>query len=198
MAGAHRLHVLAGHEVAAGVLRQQPDHGIHHRDVDELTLTRALALDDRGQHAHRREEPGAEVGHGQPHAQRPAARLAGDAHGAAHRLDGDVEGTPARVGACLPVGRDRAVHDVRPHGAHRLVVEAQALDHAGPEVFHADVARASQVEHHLAAVRLLHIDHDSPLVAVDGQEVVAFAADHLSLGVARLLLERGLLPSDPT
>ena len=53
----------------------------------------------------------------------------------------------SRTGRRAPNPRDRAVHEPRIALHHLRRAEAQALDHAGPEVLHVDVGRFEQLPH---------------------------------------------------
>src|SRR5262249_60399679 len=95
---------------------------------------------------------------------------AGDAHEAAHPLGDRVVAGTVSVGARLSEAADRDVHDARVRGPHGLVADAQSVGHAGDEVLNEDIGAGSQVAEESRAVRMLEIERDSPLVAVDGGE----------------------------
>ena len=66
---------------------------------------------------------------------------------------------------------------------HRLVVEAEPLDDAGPEILDQHVGLGEQPRQRLEVGRILQVDGKAFLVAVDGVEDGRVAAD---LGVAEI------------
>ena len=84
---------------------------------------------------------------------------------------------PTGHAALLSVARDRAVHDTRVAGAHRLIAEAEAVEHAGPEVLEHHIARRREPQHDLAPGVDGEIDRDAPLSAVLLGEVDRKPAD---------------------
>src|SRR5690606_36047435 len=88
-----------------------------------------------------------------------------------HRLDDEVVAGTGRERTRLAEARDRAVHDVGPHGAQALVVEAIAGELADLVVLDDDVAVADEVAHRLLSGGAGDVEHDRALVAV-GRQVV--------------------------
>ena len=68
------------------------------------------------------------------------------------------------------VAGDRAVDQARIERRESLVVDAEALGHAGPEVVHEHVRRLDQPQQRFAAFGTLEIEHDAQLAAIDAEE----------------------------
>ena len=122
---ADRLRHLAGREVAGEGVLQDRDLAVEHADVDHLAFAAALALVQRGQDADRRVQAGGDVALRDAGPHRRPARLAGDAHDAAHALDDDVERRPVAVGPRLAEAGGRGVDEARVARAERLVADAE-------------------------------------------------------------------------
>jgi hypothetical protein len=140
-------------------------HAVHHRHLDVLACTRALRLDVRG------EEPDGEVQARPRIADLRAGdvgrtvRDAGGAHRAAHRLRDVLVGLEVGVRTARAKALDRAHDELRVDLVDPLPREPQAVEHAGAEVLHHDVAARDEVGEQLPALRRLHVDRDRPLVA---------------------------------
>src|SRR3546814_18136646 len=105
MCGAERLRGLASAEIFARLQRRNADQAAQPRAVDLGALSGLPALHDSGEAGVARIETGAELADGHPAFDGRAAPLAGAAHGAAHRLHGDVEGVLSGLGTRLPLAR---------------------------------------------------------------------------------------------
>ncbi len=158
-------------EVLAGDHRQPRQRAVGHRDVDQLTLARALALVQRGEDAERgHQRAAAEVGDLPGRLHRRAARLAGQPEQADQPQVVHVVAGAVAHRAVLAVAADRAVDDPRVHRAHRLVADAEAVEHAGPEGLEHDVGAGDEPQQHLAPGGLLEVDPHRGLVAVQREE----------------------------
>ena len=82
---------------------------------------------------------------------------------------------PFRAG--LSVAGDGAIDDAGIDGPDRLVSKAQALHHAGPELFDQYVRVAKQRLQHLERPRILEVQADRFLAPVQHQEAEAVLAD---------------------
>lgn len=146
----------------------------------------AEPVDVRAQDGLRREEPRAEVRDGDARLHRRQPFLARDGHDPRHALRDEVESTLAGVGARLAETGDGGVDERRVDRREVFVTESERAHHAGPVVFHEDVRlRRERPEDRLAA-RILQIDDDAALVAVDGPVAGAFrahAARHAAGGI---------------
>ena len=99
-----------------------------------------------------------------------------------HREPGDAlneQVLPGCAGARthVAVSRDRAIDQARVALAQRLVAQAKAVHHAGPEVLDHDVRVLAQPLSERPSVRMLEIDRHAALVAVQRDERVALALD---------------------
>ena len=137
----------------------------------QLALAAALAFVQGGEDADGREEAGGDVAQREAGPHGRAARLAGDAHDAAHALDDDVEGGLVAVGAGLAEAGGGGVDEARVAGGERLVAEAEAVHGARREVLHHDVDLLDQAQEEVLALRLLEVEQDALLAAVDAEEV---------------------------
>ena len=172
-------------QVARRLEVHQRDLGMQQRAVHPLALARALALQQGQQDADRRVDAGAAVGHGQARAQRPAAGMAGDRHQPAHALDDLVKAGPARIRAGLAEAGDAGQDDARVDGAQVLISQAQSrLDVRAPVLDH-HVGGGDQAAQHGQAFRLLQVQRQRTLVAVQVLEVAAVAVggEHGFVGI---------------
>ena len=181
-----RVHAVRGPEPLGDaapreVLRRLPhregDPGVDERRVDELPEPRARPREQRRQDARDGEEGGAEVGHRYPRLDRWPPRLAGDRHEARDALRHEVEAPLAGGRAGLAVARDGRVDETRMAPGELRVVQAELLEHPRPVVLHQHVGHRGEAPHRVAAGRLLQVDDDAALAAVDGVEAGAVAAD---------------------
>ena len=155
-----------------------------------------LACEERRRDALRGEHARHDIGDRDAEAERRAIGSARDAHQPAFGLH---DGVVARLGASrsgLPEARDRAIDEPRMPWRHRGVVEAQPGQRAGPEVLDEHIRLRDQPLEDLAAGRLLEIERDAFLVAVDAQEIRAFAVQERRSPAARVVALAGLLDLD--
>src|SRR6185295_467692 len=85
---------------------------------------------------------------------------------------------------------DRAHHDLRIDLVDLLPGEAEAIEHAGAEILHDDVALLQQIDEHLLAFGALHVHGDRALVAVEHREVEAVGLRHVAQLAARRVAHR--------
>ena len=111
-----------------------------------------------------------------PRRVRRAVGRAGDAHQPALGLHDGVVSRLAVTRARLPEAGNRRVHQARVRGSERRVVEALRRSGARPEVLHEDVSLLEKPVQDLPSFGVLEIERDAFLVAVDAEEVRAFAA----------------------
>ena len=79
------------------------------------------------------------------------------AHDAAHALRDDVEAAFLPVRSGLAKARYRGIDDAGIDLADRLVIDAQFLRDARPEIFDDDVRFRCQLHENFLALRLLHV-----------------------------------------
>ena len=152
------------------LLHLQRQDGVEHVDLDELTLARPLAVEQRGERALERHVGGDAVDQELPGGLRRVAGAADRLERAAHRLQEQILPRPVRVRAVLPVPGHRDVDDVGVERAQRLVVHAEPLGDAGPVVLEEDVGRARQLPEDLAPFLRLEVDGEAALVAIEREE----------------------------
>ena len=108
-------------------------------------------------------------------AHRPSVRLAGQRHHAEFGLQYRVEAGAVRHRPVLPIGGDGEIDQPREPFGEGGVVEAEALHHAHAEILDDDIRIRQQVEHDFLAFRRADIEGDALLVAVEGEEEMAFS-----------------------
>src|SRR5262249_6431666 len=152
-----------------------------------LTFARHLALEQRGQYAHSAEEPGGEVSHGNADPHRTFTRRAGDRHQPAHALRDLIEAGALVIGAVLAEAGDAAIDDARIDLSHALVVNAELRLDVGTEILDDDVGLGSKAVEDLKTLRILQVQRDRPLVAVQILEVgpLARPAKLLAAGILK-------------
>ncbi len=155
MAGAQALGHLAGGQVAGEGVLEHCHLAVEHGHVDALADAAAFPLVERCQNADGGEEGAAEVGRGEAGPHRPAAGLAGDAHGARHRLHDDVEGRPVDVRPRLAEPRARRVNEAGVRFLQIFVAEAEAFHRPGDEVLDQHVHLAGEGAGDLSAALVL-------------------------------------------
>src|SRR6185369_8074265 len=96
-----------------------------------------------------------------------AVGLAGDRHETAEGLGERVETGLLPPGAVWPEGGDRAVDEARVHALDRVVVDAEPLGHPAPEALDDHVGPRGEPAERVPALRLLDVETDAALVAVD-------------------------------
>ena len=94
-----------------------------------------------------------------------------------HALGDHVVARPVRIGAdaCprIPEAADTAVDDARIARRHSLIADPQPVHHAGAHVLDDRIRPFAQLEQDLAVRRVLEVEHDATLVAVDAGEEAA-------------------------
>ena len=121
------------------------------------------------QRRHGRVARGADVADRDPDARR-LGRRAGDGDQPGLALHDEVVGVLVGVRPVRAVAGDVDVDDVRPERAHGLLPEAHAVGPAGRVVLEEDVAPLDQALDRRPALRVLDVERDAPLAAVDPDE----------------------------
>ena len=170
---AARREVRADGEVRRHGRRQQRQHAVRHRDVDVLPTPGRLPRDDgraRIAKAAIRPPPAKSASRlrgmaGRAGPSEPGALAAGGGERAGRRDVVDVVADVGRVGAGLPVAAQRAVDQARVAGRQGVVVDAQALDHAGAEALQHDVGLIGEAVEDLAGGVGLEVEGQRSLIA---------------------------------
>ena len=148
----------------------QVHHRVLHRDLDLLADPGGVTLHERGEDPDHAVHPGAGVTDGRPDVRRWPVGEAGHAHRPAHRLGDRLVALVVAVRAVRAEALDARVDHTRVDLADRGVAEAEALQHAGPEVLEQDVGRDEERAEDLLPARSLQVESQAPLVAVEGDE----------------------------
>ena len=200
----HFAHALVGrHRVLRQVTALQPlvvaeldaaevHDAVHHRHFHILALASALGLAQRREQTDREMQAGARVADLRARDERRAIGYAGGAHRAAHRLRHVLVRLEIGVRSARAEALDGAHHDLRIDLVDLLPREPEAVEHAGAEVLHDDVALLQQVDEDLLALRRLHVDGDRALVAVEHREVERVGVRHVAQLAARRVALRVL------
>ena len=154
----------------------EPRHlGVEQREVDVLAAARPRATRQRGEDGRRRVHAGHQVGGGDAHLLRAAARqvvaLAGDAHEAARALGDQVVAGARGVRPGLAEARDRAIDQARIDRARRSVVEAVFREAADLVVLDQDVGAAGEPADEALAGRGRQVEGDRALRPVGREEI---------------------------
>ena len=150
---------------------------LEQRGLQVLALAAAQPADVGAEDAVQRGDAAGDVVHRDADLGWPPARVAGHHHDAGHALRDDVVAAALAVGAGLAEARHRRVDQAGVGLREAVVVDAQALDHAGPEVLHHDVGAGGQLQERLLAARVLQVERHAALVAVEHREAVGLVVD---------------------
>ena len=174
----HLAVVVAAHQVVGAQVGEHGHLGVEQGHVDVLTFAGALGVAQGGLDGHGGVQAGEQVGHGHAHLLRATARqvvaFAGDAHQAAHALDGVVVAGALAVGAGLAKAGDGAVHQAGVDGAQALEVKPVAGHVAHLVVLHEHMGVLHQLADQRLAFGLGDVAGDGALVAVGAQVVGGF------------------------
>ena len=155
---------------------RQSQRGLEQRGVDVLALARLPAADHGAQDGVGGKQGGAQVGKGNAGFHGRAAGLAHHAHGAAAGLGDQVQAGAHGPGAGLAEARDAGIDQARVDGLQRGVVDLQPRSHAGAIVLDEHVGAAHQFVEGFKPLRVLQVDLDAALVAVQREEAAAVLA----------------------
>jgi hypothetical protein len=108
---------------------RQRDAGVQQRCVDVLADPRTVSGLDGRQNAHRREEPGAEIGQRHARLHRRTAGLARHRHDPGRALRDQIETAFRSGGSCLTVARNRRVDEPRVDRGQRAVAQPEPVHH---------------------------------------------------------------------
>jgi hypothetical protein len=145
--------------------------------------------DRRVQAAHHVDERGADL-------QRPPVRLAGDRHQPAHRLQQQVVAGQRRRPLARAERADRAVHDARVGARDVVVAQPEPVGGARPERLDHDVGAIAQLAREREIGRVLEVEDDRALVAVEAQVVGRALLDERRPPGARVVAAVGPLDLD--
>ena len=178
---------LAREQVHRGDVAEQRDLAVLHGKVDVLAAPGQLARVQRRQNGDGTEEPAGKVAHGHTGANGRAAGLAGNRHAAAVALGHHVEGSAVAVGTLFAEAGYAAGDDAGVDRSERRVVDAEPLGHGGTKIVDDDIRLGGEFVKEGAPSRLLQVDADALLVAVQRAEV----GPHALVGVTGVVGEEG-------
>jgi len=174
---------------------QHEDLSLEQRGLDPLALARDLAFEQRHQDALGAEDAGGQIGDRDADPHRAAAGFPGDRHQPAQPLRHLVEARPVAIGPVLAEARDAGIDQARIDRAHGFVIDAEPRLDVGPEILDQHIGLGHQPLQHGDAVRMLEVERQAALVALQILEIRAVArAAH---GLAAFLAGRRFDLDDP-
>ncbi len=162
---------LARHGPAGALERVHAHDRREQRRPHDLPLTGSLPLEQRGQHARHAVHAGQQVADRDADALGVVRSRSGQRHQTRLPLRDLVVPGPITLGAAVAETADAQHHQPRVEVVHPSGREAEAVEHAGPEVLQQDVGPLDQRGQHRDAVVALQVQRDGLLVAVGRQEV---------------------------
>ena len=144
-------------------------------DLDLLAFSRLLPMTDGGEDRHHEVESRVQVGDPDPDRRRWEVTCALEEVDPTRRLGEHVLPGSRRVRPGLALARRRGIDDRRVAGGEIVVAEAEPVHHARAEVLDDDIGVLRELEDPLADRRVLEVDRDTPLVAVEREERVDLA-----------------------
>ena len=156
-------------------------HGFAHGHVDQATLPGPLRVEECRQNAHHGGHRAAEQVADLQIGNRRLAPI--DADLIEHTGKADiVEVVSGRhcQWAGLAIAGDRAIDDLRIDRPQRFVTNSQLVAHPRPEALDDDVGSTRQTQEYLTALRLLEVEPQPTLVAVDAAKEDADAVRTLT------------------
>ena len=163
----------------------QVHHAVHHRDFDILALPGAIGLMQRTQQTDGQMQSRARIADLRAGHKRRTVGHPGGAHRAAHRLRHVLVGLEIRIRTAGTEALDRTHDDFGIDLVDFFPREAEAIQHAGPEVFHDDVALHQEINENFFTFRVFHVHRDRPLVAIEHGEIKTVGVRHVAQLAAR-------------
>jgi len=195
MSGAEGLGNGPGEEIALRVEGEEAHRGLQERAVHPLPEPRLLALNHRRAHAEGAQYARGEVEERDSRPHGLTSRLARDGHDAGKGLHERLVARRILARPRAAEGGDRAVDEARVDGGQRIVAETEALHGARAEVFDDHVRRRHEGFHHLHRLRLLEIELEAALVAIE-KEIGGRFAILVGWPCARLVTAAGIFHLD--
>ena len=159
----------------------QAHHGLQQVGLHPLPFARGFPLQQGNQNTHGGKHTGARVGNGNTGAHGPLTRQAGDRHQASHALGNLVKPGAGAVRPVFSKAGNAGQDDARVDLGQRLVVNTQPKLDIRPKVLDHHVGVLNQLEKNLLGLRLLEVEGDRPLVAVQVDHVVGVSAAQAAL-----------------
>ena len=160
---------------SASIARQGGFHqrrlAVEHADIDAAALRILVALVERRQNSHRREQRRAQIAEAGADARGRPVGPARQAHDAAHRLHHHVVAGKIAERAAMAEAGDRGIDDVRMGLGQPFGAIAQPVHHAGAEILHHDIGFAQEALQQFAVARRLDVENDAFLAPVEAHEI---------------------------
>ena len=171
MAVAHPARRLAGDHPVQRLVAEHRDLGVEQCHVDMGASAGPVALAQCGEDRDRRIEAGEQIRISDTAFLRSAVRLAGQRHGAAHRLDDEIVAGARRIGPGLSKAGDRAIDEPGIDRRERLVIEAVSGEAARLEILDQNVGRSGEGSNLFLPAFRSKIDRQRGLAAVAGMKI---------------------------
>ncbi len=162
-----------GHAVETG----HRHGGVDQRDLDLLAAAEPVAGDQRQQDRVAGRHAGRHVDDRRTGPHRLPVRKAVQRHEAAFGLRDRIKARTQGELALAAIGRDRAIDQPRIGRRDRRIVEPELLHHAAGEILHHDIRLRDQLARDLQRRRIVEVERDAALVAIEAEEGRALAAD---------------------
>ncbi len=140
------------------------------RRLDDLTLAGLQLVHVRGRDPGDGKDPGIDVGDRVSGLDGRSPGLAGDRHQAGESLRDQIEATAVGERSVAPVAGHRAVDEARIHLRQHVVAETELLQRSAAIVLRQHIGLLDEAQQDLRALRMLQVDRDAALVAVEHQE----------------------------
>jgi hypothetical protein len=160
----------AGAEVADELVSEERQRGLVEGELERAAHAGALPLVQRGEHAERRPDAGAEVDQGDADAHGRPVALAGHAHDPRRGLQQRVVARLATQRAAGAERPDRAVDEPGVARPQLGGAEAVPLRGSRPEALEEHVRPVDETEHDLAAALVAELDGERALAGVRGEK----------------------------
>ena len=170
-------------EVGGENLELEIDERLEQAGLDVAALAGDAPAHERRQDRLDERRTGEHVADRQPERHRPLPFVAVQPHDAGTRLRQQVLTRTHRPRPLVAEAGDAAENDGRIDRRHDVVAEAEPLDDAGAEILDEHVGLADEVLERLKVGRVLEVEGDALLAAVDGVEQGRVAAD---LGIGEI------------
>ena len=145
-------------------------HGLEHRQLDRLAFAGAVAADQRGKHDMRGIDADNAIGQRQRHVTRLlAAGLSGGRRQRADALNEIVVGGLAGIRSVVAVADQADIDQPRIDFAHVVIAELQPPHRRKPRIVHQHIGALAQPQQRRPRRRLLQVEHDAALVAIELQ-----------------------------
>ena len=139
--------------------------------IDQASLSGPTPLDERGENADDRIDPGKDIGHRDTRALRLSLRCAGQVHDPAHALRHEIVAGPRRIGTALTETGDRAIDQPRHVFAQTRVVQPELCKPAYLEILDQHIGSRGKLPDDPPPLLVLEVELDRALAAVGGVEI---------------------------